>query len=92
MTVVLMSKRRTRYDLMRVILESLRINGAMGITRLSYAANLPVDRTKKIVETLLEKGFIHVIKENTYTLYVLTARGGELLNALQVIKNYLSKE
>ncbi|HDO20455.1 MAG: hypothetical protein NDF56_07750 [archaeon GB-1845-036] len=87
-----MVKRRTRYDIIRCVLEVLRINGAMGITRLSYAVNLPVDRTKRIVEELLEKNFISRIGEYDHPKYIITARGGELLHALETVKNFLEED
>ena len=46
-------ERRTRYDIYYDILETVRRKGATGITRISYGANLPVDRAKEAVELSL---------------------------------------
>ncbi|HDJ21703.1 MAG TPA: hypothetical protein ENF19_00680 [Candidatus Bathyarchaeota archaeon] len=83
--------RRTRYDIYQDILETLVRRGATGITRISYGANLPVDRAKEAVNFLLERGLIEEAEIGGYTQYVITGRGGEFLNALKTVKKYLSE-
>ena len=51
-------ERRTRYDIYYDILETVRRKGATGITRISYGANLPVDRAKEAVEFLMSHGLL----------------------------------
>lgn len=85
-------ERRTRYDIYQDILETLRRKGATGITRISYGANLPVDRAKEAVEFLMEHG---LLDDDTYgdnTKYILTGRGGEFLNALKTVKRYIQED
>ncbi len=85
-------ERRTRYDIYADILETIRGRGVIGITRISYGANLPVDRAKEAVEFLLRRG---LVKEGDYggnQGYVITARGGEFLQAHKTIKRYVSEE
>lgn len=85
-------KRRTRYDIYADILDTIRRRGVMAITRISYGANLPVDRANEAVSFLAERG---LIKEEDYgglKGYRLTARGGEFLQALKTVKNYISEE
>jgi predicted transcriptional regulator len=85
-------KRRTRYDIYMDTLETIRRKGISAITRISYGANLPVDRAKEIVEFLLKRG---LVKEEDYggtRGYRITSRGGEFLQALQTVKMYLEAE
>ena len=85
-------KRRLRYDIYSDILQALRRKGSSNITRISYGANLPVDRAKKAVEFLASNG---LVKEEEYggsREYRLTARGGEFLHALKTVKMYLDAE
>ena len=81
--------RRTRYDIYRDALEAIRRKGSPGITRISYGANLPVDRANDIISFLADRG---LVKEEIYNRgrgYRLTARGGEFLQALKTVKTYL---
>ncbi len=87
-----MSRRRLRYDIYSDILETVRRRGSSNITRISYGANLPVDRAKKAVTFLTENG---LLKEEVYGRtreYRMTARGGEFLHALKTVKKYLGDE
>jgi predicted transcriptional regulator len=84
--------RRTRYDIYSDILETIRRKGVSVITRISYGSNLPVDRAKKAVAFLAERG---LVKEEDYGGthgYRLTARGGEFLQALKTVKKYIDSE
>jgi len=85
-------KRRTRYDIYVDTLETIRHKGVSAITRISYGANLPVDRAKEIVDFLLKRG---LVKEEDYggtKGFRLTARGGEFLQALRTVRMYLGAE
>jgi predicted transcriptional regulator len=85
-------ERRTRYDIYQDILETLRRKGATGITRISYGANLPVDRAKEAVEFLMEHGLLDDDNYGDNTKYILTGRGGEFLNALKTVKRYIQED
>lgn len=85
-------ERRTRYDIYQDILETVRRRGATGITRISYGANLPVDRAKESVGFLMKKGLIDEEEYGGNMKYVLTGKGGEFLNALKTVKKYLQVE
>ena len=83
--------RRTRYDIYLDVLETVRRRGGSGITRISYGANLPVDRARTAIEFLVEQG---LVREETYggmKGYRLTARGGEFQQALKTVKKYLNE-
>ena len=79
-------KKRTRYDIYLDVLETVRRKGACPITRLSYGAGLPVDRTRKIVEFLLSRGLLKRVDAGDRQLYRITERGGEFLQALRTVK------
>jgi predicted transcriptional regulator len=85
-------ERRTRYDIYQDILDTVRRRGATGITRISYGANLPVDRAKESVEFLVAQGLLDEDEYGGNTMYVITGRGGQFLNALKTVKKYLEQE
>lgn len=85
-------ERRTRYDIYHDILETVRRRGAIGITRISYGANLPVDRAKEAVEFLMEHRLLDKDKFGGNTKFIITGRGGEFLNALKTVKKYIKSE
>lgn len=82
-------RKRTRYDIYMDTLETIRRKGVSTITRLSYGANLPVDRAKGVVSYLQERGLVEEEDHGSTTGYRITARGGEFLHALQTVKTYL---
>jgi len=87
-----MNRRRLRYDIYSDILETVQRRGSSNITRISYGANLPVDRAKRAVAFLAEHG---LLKEEVYGRnreYRMTAKGGEFLHALRTVKKYLGDE
>ena len=85
-------ERRTRYDIYQDILETLRRRGATGITRISYGANLPVDRAKDAVGFLMDQRLIDDDEYGGNVKYTITGRGGEFLNALKTVKKYLEED
>ncbi len=85
-------ERRTRYDIYQDILETVRRRGATGITRISYGANLPVDRAKEAVEFLMKRKLIDEEEYGGNMKYVITGKGGQFLNALRTVKKFLEDE
>jgi predicted transcriptional regulator len=85
-------KRRTRYDIYMDTLETVRRKGVSAITRISYGANLPVDRAKKIVGFLADRGLVKEVEYGDTRGYRITARGGEFLEALRVVNSYLHED
>ena len=81
--------KRTRYDIYLDVLETVRRRGACPITRLSYGAGLPVDRTKKVVEFLLSRGLLREANIGDRKLYRITVRGGEFLQALRTVRKFI---
>lgn len=71
-------------------LETIRRMRLVGITRISYGANLPIDRAKDVLTYLSER---NLIKEEEYGQrrgFRITPRGGEFLRALQTVRMYLN--
>ena len=82
-------RKRTRYDIYLDVLETVRRKGACPITRLSYGAGLPVDRTKNVVEFLLSRGLLKKVNIGDRQLYRITERGGEFLQALRTVRRFV---
>ncbi|MGD2142068.1 MAG: winged helix-turn-helix domain-containing protein [Candidatus Bathyarchaeota archaeon] len=85
-------KRRTRYDIYRDTLDTIRRKGVSPITRISYGANLPVDRAKNIVEFLYSRGLVKEEEYGNTTGFRITARGGAFLQALHTVKMYIEED
>ena len=85
-------QRRTRYDIYMDTLETIRRKGVSAITRISYGANLPVDRAKEVMDFLLERGLVKEEEYGSTRGYRITARGGEFLQALQVVRKYVAND
>ena len=74
------------YDVLRTINEL----GRAPPTRIMYGANMPFDRTRKILETLEKRGLIKSMEtEDGRRLYVLTPKGYDALNELERTKRLL---
>ena len=89
---MLTMERRTRYDIYQDILEAIRRRGAIGITRISYGANLPVDRAKEAVQFLMDRKLIDEQEYGGSMKYIITGKGGQFLNALRTVKKFLDQE
>ncbi|MBC8224614.1 hypothetical protein H8E65_08505 [Candidatus Bathyarchaeota archaeon] len=85
-------KRRTRYDIYLDTLETIRRKGVSPITRISYGANLPVDRAKEVVQFLSSRGLVKEEEYGSTKGFRITARGGEFLAALHTLKRYIDDE
>jgi len=82
-------ERRTRYNIYRDTLETIRRTGSSGITRISYGANLPVDRARQVLMYLSERNLVKEELNGQRKAYRMTSRGGEFLQALQTVDMYL---
>ena len=54
-------RRRTKYDIYADVIEMIVRKGTCSLTRVSYGANMPVDRTKKVLNFLVLHGFVREI-------------------------------
>ncbi len=82
-------KKRSRYEIYLDILDAVRRKGSTPITRISYSAQLPVDRTKKIVDFLVSKGLLKEENMGDRRVYRLTERGGAFLEALKTVRKFI---
>ncbi len=81
--------KRHRLQLYADILRVLRVyEGGCGITRLSYGANMPLDRAKRLVGELISHGLIGRRTDDP-RIFVLTTRGMEFLNAFDKLAMFL---
>ena len=83
-----MSK-RSRVDIYAEILEALKRKGPTRITRISYAAGLPVDRTKRLLNDLSSFGLTFVREGEEETSYSITHRGLEFLEAYWRLDSFM---
>lgn len=82
-------KKRTRYEIYFDVLDAVRRKGAITITRLSYSVQLPVDRTKRVVNFLASKGLLREENFGGRKVYRLTERGGAFLEALKTVRKFI---
>jgi len=81
--------RRTKLDIYADILEVVkRHKDGCGITRISYGAGMPNDRTRKFLNELISFGLIKPRVEDPKK-YVITTRGLEFLDAYYKLKSIL---
>lgn len=86
----LLSERRTKYDIYASIIEVIARRGTCSLTRISYGANLPVDRAKKILEFLASHGFVREIMVGDRKKYRATKRGLEFLEAYKRMRKFFA--
>ena len=79
-------ERRTRYEIFADLLDIVLKRGSCAVTRASYGANLPVDRTKKFLTFLASRGFVKEEVVDDSTRYRITKRGLEYLEAFRKMR------
>jgi predicted transcriptional regulator len=72
-------RRRTKYDIYADIIETIVRKGLCSLTRVSYGANMPVDRTKKELGFLVKHGFINELTLESSKKYRTTKWGLDYL-------------
>jgi predicted transcriptional regulator len=72
-------RRRTKYDIYADIVDIIARKGLCSLTRVSYGANMPVDRTKKELNFLMAHGFITEVQLEDSKKYRATKWGLEYL-------------
>jgi len=83
-------RKRTKYEIYFDMLESVRRKGKISITKLSYSVQMPVDRTKRVVNLLVSKGLLKEDNIGDKKFYRLTERGGVLLEALRTVRKFMN--
>ncbi len=75
------SVKRSKTDLYAQVLEVLiRYPEGGKITRISYGVGTPIDRLRKILESLSDYGLVRKLTADQQTLYFATPRGLEFLD------------
>ena len=76
-------ERRTRYEIYADLLEIVSRRGLCPVTRASYGANLPVDRTTRFLGFLASRGFVKEEIVDDSRRYRITKRGMEYLETFR---------
>jgi len=86
----LSNSRRTKYDIYADVIKVIASKGTCSLTRISYGANLPVDRAKKILNFLVSRGFVREITLNDRRKYRVTRWGLEFLEVYRRMKKFFA--
>lgn len=85
------STKRSQADLYATILEVIKSHSeGVRITRISYGVGVPVDRLKKMVDSLTSYGLVMTISEDEETFFGVTSRGTEFLDTYWKMKGFLA--
>jgi len=83
-------RRRTKYDIYADIIEIIARKGVCSLTRVSYGVNMPVDRTKKVLNFLASHGFIREIAVDDSKKYGATKWGLEYLEIFKRMRKFFA--
>jgi len=83
-------RRRTKYDIYADVIRVIAKKGMCSLTRVSYGANMPVDRTKKVLSFLVSHGFIREHKIGDYMKYRVTKWGIEFLETYERMRRFFA--
>jgi len=84
-----MSSKRSKLEIYLDVLRVIK-KGTYKPTRIMYRTNLSWKPLMKVLDSLLEQGFIVIIKKDNHIIYKITEKGKNILNyfdrALESIK------
>lgn len=83
-------RRRTKYDIYADIIEVIVKKGLCSLTRMSYGANMPVDRTKKVLNLLVSHGFVREVTVSDRKKYRATKWGLEYLETFKRMRKFFA--
>lgn len=83
-------RRRTKYDIYADIIEMIARKGLCSLTRVSYGANMPVDRTKKELNFLVSHGFVNEVTVDSSRKYRATKWGLAYLETFKRIRKFFA--
>jgi predicted transcriptional regulator len=83
-------QRRTKYDIYADIIEIIARKGLCSLTRVSYGANMPVDRAKKELNFLMAHGFISEVLMEDSKKYRATKWGLEYLETFKRMRKFFA--
>jgi predicted transcriptional regulator len=84
------NRRRTKYDIYADVVEIIVRKGQCSLTRISYGANMPVDRTKRILSFLVAHGFITEVTIGNAKKYRTTKWGLEFLETFKRMRKFFA--
>ena len=83
-------RRRTKYDIYADIIEVIVKKGSCSLTRMSYGANMPVDRTKKVLSLLVSHGFVREVTVGDRKKYRTTKWGLEYVETFKRMRKFFA--
>jgi predicted transcriptional regulator len=83
--------KRNRIEILGDILKVLKRQNNIRLIRISYGANLPFDRAKKLIETLTSSGLVGINKNDGIVTYYITSRGLEFLEVQKKMFGFLEE-
>ena len=81
--------KRNRIGILADILEVVKRQRNIRLIRISYGANLPFDRAKKMLESLNSSGLVSITKTDDIITYNITTRGLEFLEVHKKMLGFL---
>jgi predicted transcriptional regulator/KaiC/GvpD/RAD55 family RecA-like ATPase len=83
-------RRRTKYDIYADSIEVIAKKGLCSLTRVSYGANMPVDRAKKTLNFLVSHGFVRELTVGDRKKYRATKWGLEYLETFKRMQRFFA--
>ncbi len=83
-------RRRTKYDIYADSIEVIAKKGVCSLTRVSYGANMPVDRAKKTLDFLVSHGFVRELTVGDRKKYRATKWGLEYLETFKRMQRFFA--
>jgi predicted transcriptional regulator/KaiC/GvpD/RAD55 family RecA-like ATPase len=83
-------RRRTKYDIYADSIEVIAKKGVCSLTRISYGANMPVDRAKKTLNFLVSHGFVRELTVGDRKKYRATKWGLEYLETFKRMQRFFA--
>ncbi|MDH7563338.1 MAG: winged helix-turn-helix domain-containing protein [Candidatus Bathyarchaeota archaeon] len=83
-------ERRTKYDIYADVIDIIARKNLCSLTRISYGANMPVDRTKKILAFLVSHGFVNEVNVDDSKKYRATKWGLEFLDTFKRMRKFFA--
>ena len=83
-------RRRTRYDIYADCVEVIARKGLCSLTRVSYGANLPVDRAKDVLSFLVSHGFVRELSVGDRMKYRVAKWGLEFLETYRRMQKFFA--
>lgn len=81
--------KRGRIEILADILEVVKRQSNCRLIRVSYGANLPLDRAKRLLAQLATSGLLTIRKDESVTTYQITKRGLEFLDIHKKMLGFL---